>query len=72
MVNVGSFDRLLRALFGIALLVLPLVSATAAPLSRLGLWIWVLPAVGVVLLLTAIFRICPAYTLLGIRSCATK
>ena len=72
MANVGSFDRILRALLGIVLLLLPFVPATAAALSGLGPWLWALPLVGAILLLTAIFRFCPAYSLLGIRSCAVK
>jgi hypothetical protein len=72
MANVGSADRILRALVGIVLLLLPFIPATAAALAGLGGWIWALPAVGAVLLLTAIFRFCPAYRLFGIRTCATK
>jgi hypothetical protein len=72
MANVGSVDRILRALLGIVLLLLPFIPATAAALAGLGAWIWVLPLVGAVLLLTAIFRFCPAYRLFGIRTCATR
>ncbi len=72
MANIGSFDRVLRAILGIVLLLLPFIPATAAALSGLGSWIWALPVVGAVLLLTAIFRFCPAYSLLGIRTCAVK
>jgi hypothetical protein len=72
MANVGSVDRILRALLGIALLVLPVIPAVAATLSALGAWIWALPVIGAVLLLTAIFRFCPAYTLFGIRTCAIE
>jgi hypothetical protein len=72
MANVGSVDRILRALIGIVLLLLPFIPATATALAGLGGWIWVLPAVGAVLLLTAIFRFCPAYMLFGIRTCARK
>jgi hypothetical protein len=72
MANVGSVDRILRALIGIVLLLLPFIPATAAALAGLGASIWLLPLVGAVLLLTAIFRTCPAYTFLGIRTCPTK
>lgn len=72
MVNVGTVDRAVRALAGIILLVLPFVPAAAGTLAGMGAWIWILPAIGAVLLLTALFRFCPAYTLLGIRTCATK
>lgn len=72
MVNVGTADRAARALVGLVLVAVPFVPAAAAALAGLGAWIWVLPAVGAVLLLTALFRFCPAYTLLGIRTCAVK
>ncbi len=55
--NVGLIDRLLRAAVGIALIVWAL---TTGPV-----WAWI----GVVPLATALFSFCPAYTLLGIRTC---
>lgn len=70
MANVGSVDRVLRALLGIILLVLPLIPATAAALGWLGAWIWMSSVVGVALLLTAVFRFCPAYTVFGLRTCS--
>ncbi len=57
--NVGLIDRLLRAA-GIALIVWAL---TTGPV-----WAWI----GVVPLLTAVFSFCPAYTLLGIRTCPMR
>lgn len=72
MTNVGSVDRMLRAILGIVLLALPAIPATAQTLAGLGTWICLLPAIGAVLLLTAILRPCPAYTILGVRTCATK
>ncbi len=72
MVNVGTADRAVRAVVGLILLAVPFVPAAAAALAGMGAWIWLLPAVGAVLLLTALFRFCPAYTLLGIRTCALK
>jgi hypothetical protein len=72
MANVGSADRILRALIGIVLILLPLVTASAAALAGPAGRIWALPAIGAVLLLTAIFRFCPAYRLFGIRTCATR
>lgn len=69
MVNVGSTDRILRALVGIILLAIPFVPQAAAAVAGLGAGIWVLPVVGAVLLLTALFRFCPAYALFGIRTC---
>ena len=70
MVNIGSVDRLLRFALGALLLLATVVPPAAGALDGLGLWKWAVAAVGVVLLGTAAFRICPAYWLLGIRTCA--
>lgn len=72
MVNVGNLDRWVRIILGLVLLVVPFVPAVAAPLGGPGGWLLVLPAVGVVLILTALFRFCPAYRLLGLSSCPLK
>lgn len=66
--NVGSIDRALRIIVGIILLAVPLVQALAAPFAGIGGWVWVIAAVGAVLILTGFFRFCPAYRLLGIRT----
>jgi len=59
--NIGDFDRVLRFLLGVALIVGAVFSPGA----------WQLIAVpGVVLALTAVFRFCPAYWLLRIRTLA--
>jgi uncharacterized membrane protein YecN with MAPEG domain len=65
--NVGSVDRVIRAVVGIALI--------AYAMSNMpGAETWMVPAgiVGFVLLLTAIFSRCPAYMLLGLSSCKKK
>lgn len=59
--NVGTLDRALRILGGALLIVLTLT-------STIGPWGWL----GVVPLLTGLFRFCPAYTLLGIRTCPAE
>jgi hypothetical protein len=56
--NVGGIDRILRIVVGLAL-----VGATLA--GMLPVWGWI----GVVPLLTGIFKFCPAYTLLGMNTC---
>ncbi|MBS0376238.1 MAG: DUF2892 domain-containing protein [Proteobacteria bacterium] len=56
--NVGSVDRLLRIVVGLALIAL-------AALGKIGWWGYI----GIVPLGTGLFRFCPAYTLLGIRTC---
>lgn len=69
MVNVGSLDRALRFLLGAVLLAAPFVPPLAGYLADLGSWKFGVSAVGVVMLATALFRFCPAYTLFGIRAC---
>lgn len=61
MMNVGMIDRILRAVVGLVLISLVFVGPHTV-------WGWV----GVVPLATAIFGFCPAYTLLGIRTCGRK
>jgi hypothetical protein len=58
--NIGLIDRVLRAAIGIALIVWAL---TGGPV-----WAWI----GIVPLLTAAVSFCPAYALLGIRTCPTS
>ncbi len=56
--NVGGIDRALRIIAGTTLVLLALTQV-------IGPWGWI----GIVPLLTGLFRFCPAYTLLGIRTC---
>lgn len=62
-VNVGSADRLIRIVVGLVLIVLPFVSAWGT------LGTIVSAVIGAVLVVTALVRFCPAYRLLGIRTC---
>ncbi len=57
--NVGGLDRVLRILIGAALVL-------AAALGWIGAWGWI----GLLPLLTGLLARCPAYSLLGIRTCA--
>ena len=59
-INVGSMDRILRIIAGLALISL-------AATGIIGPWGWI----GVVVLLTGIFRFCPAYAVLGMSTCPT-
>lgn len=64
--NVGTIDRILRAVAGIALIAsffLELLSGTAGMVALV---------VGVVMLVTAAIRWCPPYSLLGINTGANK
>jgi hypothetical protein len=61
--NIGSIDRGLRVIFGVALLAFALgFIAKGSPYAWLG-WIGVVP------LLTAAFGNCPAYSIFGINTC---
>lgn len=57
-VNVGTIDRLLRVIVGLVVLSLVFVG----PKTLWGL-------LGLIPLATTIFGFCPAYTLLGVRTC---
>ncbi|WP_439574179.1 YgaP family membrane protein [Phreatobacter sp.] len=69
MQNVGGADRLARIVLGLVLLVAPFLPPVAAALSGLGTFLWVVPIIGIVMVLTALFRFCPAYTFFGINTC---
>ena len=64
-VNVGTLDRTLRIVAGLALLGWALGAYGPANTS---LWGWI----GIIPLGTALIGWCPAYTLLGIRTCPRK
>ena len=59
--NVGTVDRIIRALVGIALIALALT-------GTIGWWGWL----GVVPLLTAAIGWCPPYAMAGISTCKTN
>lgn len=59
--NVGSMDRSIRIVAGLALLAL---TAT----GTIGAWGWI----GIVPVLTGVFRFCPAYMPFGLSTCAIK
>lgn len=59
--NIGSTERIIRAIVGVVLIALTLT-------GTIGWWGWL----GVVPLLTAAIGWCPPYALLGINTCRTK
>jgi hypothetical protein len=70
MANVGTLDRLVRAIAGVVLLALPFVSAGAEEgAMAYGVYGWLMIAAGVVMLVTAALRFCPLYMLFGLRTC---
>lgn len=57
-INVGTPDQIARIVVGALLILLSITGV-------IGLWGWI----GIVPLLTGIFRFCPAYSLLGMNTC---
>ncbi|MEM6421737.1 MAG: DUF2892 domain-containing protein [Pseudomonadota bacterium] len=56
--NLGTTDRILRIVIGLVLIAL-------AVTGSLGAWAYI----GVVPLVTAFVEFCPAYALIGLRTC---
>ena len=68
--NVGTFDRIARLVLGLILIAAPFLTAYGVwqnDIIKYGAVV-----VGAVLALTAIFSICPLYSLLGVRTCRTS
>ncbi|MFZ2854943.1 MAG: DUF2892 domain-containing protein [Rhodocyclaceae bacterium] len=59
--NVGGIDKVLRIAAGIALIAL-------AATGNIGVWGYI----GIVPLFTGLIGWCPAYTLLGIKTCPMR
>ena len=57
-INVGTIDRALRIVAGLALVAL-------AATGTVGVWGWI----GVVPLVTGLFKFCPAYAIFGMSTC---
>jgi hypothetical protein len=58
--NVGSTDRIIRIVVGVALIAWALMGGPT--------WAWI----GVLPLVTGLMRVCPAYSILGMNTCGTK
>lgn len=65
--NVGTIDRILRAAIGIVLLYLAF--ASGQPLFEGPLFKYGAALVGIVMLATSLLRVCPLYSMLGLRTC---
>lgn len=61
MKNVGSVDKILRIIVGLALIAIVFVGPQTP-------WGWI----GVVPLITALVGYCPLYKVIGINTCRTK
>jgi Protein of unknown function (DUF2892) len=57
--NVGGIDRGIRIVVGLVLIGLVLA-------DKIGVWGWL----GFIPLVTGIFRFCPAYAMMGCKSCS--
>lgn len=63
--NVGTIDRVLRAIAGIIALVASIFLVE-------GILVWILGAMGVMMLFIALTAKCPLYSLLKISSCKVE
>jgi len=70
MTNVGSADRLVRAILGLVLILAPFMPV--AFIAALGAWKFVVTLVGIVLLGTAAMRFCPLYAIFGLNTRARQ
>lgn len=61
--NVGKFDRVLRVIIGLALILLALYFS-----ATIGFWKWVLIIIGLILIIVGIIRYCPLYPLLKVNT----
>lgn len=59
--NVGGMDRVIRTAAGLILIGLTVGDV-------IGAWGWI----GIMPLLTGVFKFCPAYTLFGIKTCPVQ
>ena len=59
--NVGTIDRILRIVLGLALI-------GASAFGYIGAWGWI----GLVPLATGVFRFCPAYWSFGLSTCPMR
>ncbi len=62
MSNVGSLDRVVRVIVGLALIAAPLIAGWPMP------WLVASIVVGAVLMVTSAISFCPIYALLGLSS----
>jgi hypothetical protein len=61
--NVGGIDRVLRIIVGLVLISLVFIGDRI--IGQNVVWGWI----GVVPLVTGIFKFCPAYTWIGVKTC---
>jgi hypothetical protein len=64
--NVGTVDRIARLLIGTALIVAPLLNFMGIGASMATAY--TIMGIGAILALTAIFSVCPLYSVLGLST----
>lgn len=67
--NMGTADRLIRLIAGLALVILPFATSLSIFANPTIKYLAVI--VGAVFVLTSLIRFCPLYTVLGIKTCKT-
>ncbi|MFT6088547.1 MAG: hypothetical protein ACJARC_000216 [Sulfitobacter sp.] len=65
--NLGTIDRVIRIVLGLALIVVPLLNIPVVWTSSILSYGSI--AVGLVLVATGFFRFCPVYRILGVSTC---
>ena len=66
--NVGTIDRAIRIVAGIALILAPLLGLVASATSTLGI---VMIAAGAIFVGTGFIKFCPLYRLIGASTCSS-
>lgn len=69
MTNVGSADRIVRAILGLVLILAPFMPFTASFFAGWGVWSYLVAVVGLVLVGTATLSFCPLYAIFGLNTC---
>lgn len=64
-INVGTVDRIARAILGVVLLYLAFASGSLDA----SVWKWIAAAAGVIMLGTSAMKFCPLYRVFGMRTC---
>ena len=65
--NIGRYDLVARVLLGVGLVFLPLINIPEIWSS--SVLVYASMAIGLILIVTAVFRFCPLYRILGISTC---
>ena len=67
--NVGTIDRILRAALGVVLLYLAFFSGLPLFAAPLAPFKYGAAVIGVVMLATSTLKLCPLYSIFGIKTC---